>query len=82
MKTNFGINKEKLIKMIFIDDFLEWWNGTLVEVQIVECRDNANYWSFHHTLVNCPDGTRKYVMGHLGKPGEKIRVNSWQLKSY
>lgn len=60
----------------------DWWNGDLVEVEIIECRRGAFGWNFEHTLVRCPDGTRKYVMGHLGQPGEKITVNTWHLKRY
>lgn len=62
--------------------FWGWWEGDLIKVEIIEQRTSSNHWSWDHTLVKCPDGTRKYVNGHLGKPGEIITVNAWDLKKY
>ena len=62
--------------------FVSWWNGENIEVEVIECRKKYNDSNFDHTLIQCPDGFRRYVLGHLGKPGDKIIVNTWDLGQY
>ncbi len=57
-----------------------WIRGEDIEVEIVSLNYNPEVGN--HSLVNCPDNTRKCVNGHLGHVGEVIRVNTWQLWMY
>jgi hypothetical protein len=59
-----------------------WWHGENVTVEIIQCRNEINANFFPHTLVSCSDGARRWVKGHLGSPGEKITVNTWDLNKY
>jgi hypothetical protein len=53
--------------------------GELVEVKILSCRQYLNHCLIDHMLVECSDGTRKYVLGHQGDPGETIKVYTSQI---
>lgn len=65
-----------------LEYLVNWWYGNLIEVKIIECRTVINHWCIDHTLVECPDNTRKYAYGHLGKPGEIINVYKHKLYNY
>jgi hypothetical protein len=60
----------------------DWWRGELIEVEVFETRTGDCNWVFYHTVVTLPNGERKYVMGHVGRPGDRIAVNTWDLKKY
>ncbi len=64
----------------------KWWFGELIEVEIVERKTQITYpmgsMFCDHTLVKLPDNTIRYIYGHIGHPGDKITVNTWELQSY
>ena len=55
--------------------------GDRLFAKIIECRDEIKNKKVPHTLVEV-QGERRWVKGHLGKPGEQIIVNSKELNSY
>lgn len=65
-------------------DLIEWWNGKLLQCTIVSVTTNL-YTSMGglegtYTLVQIDEtNERKYTAGNLGKPGDKIAVNSRKL---
>ena len=61
---------------------LSWWRGHGIQVEITDLRRSYAGWEFDHTVVRCPDGSIRYVMGHLGRPGETITVNTWDLGKF
>jgi hypothetical protein len=60
----------------------DWFNGELIEVEIYDTRREQDGWAFQHTVVTLPNRERRYVMGHVGKSGEKIVVNTWDLRKF
>jgi len=61
----------------------QWLKGEDLEVEILETRtkyvdDFGPMW-MDHTLVQLPNHRRVLVKGHLGKPGEKVIINSWSV---
>ena len=60
----------------------KWWDGELIQVQIIEKKNEVNGFMIAHVLVSLPDGTRRWVNGHIGMPGEKVVVNTWDLHKY
>lgn len=61
---------------------LSWWRGEDIQVEVIDLRVTCYGWVFEHTVVRCPDGTTRYVMGHLGKVGDTITINTWDLRKY
>lgn len=59
-----------------------WWYGQDIQVEITDLRNSYAGWVFAHTVVRCPDGSIRYVMGHLGQPGDTITVNTWDLGKF
>lgn len=55
------------------------FNGELISVKIIKTGDDVNGWCVNHTLVELEDGRRMCINGHLGEPGEVIKVYSKRL---
>lgn len=55
--------------------------GEKVWATIVECRDVIGLKEIPHTLVTVQN-ERRWIRGHLGKPGEQIMVNTKELNYY
>ena len=59
-----------------------WWNGEDVEVKIITSKYEVLMLDSNKTLVQLSDNSRSWVKGYLGEPGEKITVNTWDLRKY
>lgn len=55
--------------------------GERLWATIIECREEINGKKIPHTLISVGH-ERRWVKGHIGKPGESILVNTKELNKY
>lgn len=69
--------------------FKKFWHdtfiGDLIDVKVIRTGNRITYpigtWHGDHTLVELPNGERKFTTGFLGDPGETFKINTTKLWS-
>ena len=63
----------------------KWFTGENISVKTIALRNVVGDHYCENTLVETPDGQRKFVMGHRvleSEIGQEITVNTWELWSF